>query len=130
MIRGATGIVLIGNYGCGYDPKVGNNIKVRNSNNVLICQMSVDNDISVTGSHGRITIRDSVACDNITASFNDRYDGPPTTPGGHRWPDAIRMFQLRAANHITAENNSDRPVVMRDNEENFLLPSACRRTLK
>ena len=127
MIRGATGNVVIGNEGCAFDPKVGNNIVVRNSNNVLICQMSVDNNITVTGSHGRVTIRDSVACDNITASRNHAYD---VTDSTHHNAGAIRLLHLRAANHITAVDNSGRTVIERDTVENFLSPSACRLTLR
>lgn len=127
MIRGATGNVVIGSAGCTYDPHVGNNIKIRNSNNVLICQMGVDNNISVKGSHGRVTIRQSVACDNIVASYNDPYDGPT---GGHVNPDAIRLLRLQAANHIFAWGNSGRDVIERHTTEDFMSPSACRAMLR
>ncbi len=108
MITGTTGNVVIGEEGCGFDPKVGNNIFVRDSNNVLICQMFVDNNISVTGSHGRITIRDSVACNNVTASRNDAYDGPT---GNRRNPGAIRLLNLRTGIEVTARDNSGRDVI-------------------
>lgn len=127
MIDGATGNVVIGNEGCRFDPYVGNNIKVTNSFNVLICQMAVDNNIMVTGNDGRITVRESVACNNVVVSRNLSYAGDATD---HNNVDRIRLIDVLAARHVFTVDNADREVVRRNVQEFVMTPSACRRLIR
>lgn len=127
MIDGATGNVVIGNEGCRFDPYVGNNIKVTDSHNVLVCQMAVDNNIRVTGNDGRVTVRESVACNNVTVSRNLPYAGKAAD---HRNPGTIRLIDVLAARHVFTRANSGREVVERRVEEFFKSPSRCRRSIR
>lgn len=70
MVDGASDHVTIGTQGCVVDPHVGNNIKVTDSNDVAICQMSVDNNMMVTGNTGRVMVRDNLVCQNIRVVRN------------------------------------------------------------
>lgn len=121
MVRGATGTVHIGPKGCRYDPVVGNNLVVRNSHNVLICFTSVDNNITVRNNDGRVTIRDSVAGNNLRANRNLAYApkaGDPKT----RKAAAIRLLRNQADNHIVARgNHPSRKVIDRRNSPTALV---------
>lgn len=110
-VMGATGTVHIGVKNCNYDPPVGNNVKVTKSHNVLICYVTAKNNIMVNENDGRVTVRDSVAGNNITVSRNLPYvsDGNE----GHAAPGAIRILRNEAGNHITARKNSDRKVIVK-----------------
>lgn len=110
-VMGATGTVHIGVKKCNYDPPVGNNVKVTKSHNVLICYVTAKNNIMVNDNDGRVTVRDSVAGNNIMVNRNRPYvsDGNET----HRNPGAIRILRNRAGNHITARKNSDRDVIVK-----------------
>ena len=71
MVDGATKRVSIGSEDCRVDPHVANNIKVTDSQNVSICEMSVDNNMMLTGNTGRIMVRDNTVCQNIRIVRND-----------------------------------------------------------
>lgn len=115
MVVGATGDVKIGNrVGCGYDPVVGNNVVVRGSHNVLLCRLSLGNNLTVRGNDGRISVRDNRVDNNLRVSRNDKYDGDG--PSGHRKPGAIRLLRNTAGNHVQVfRNASSRELVLRHN---------------
>lgn len=115
MVRGATGTVHIGPADCRFDPNVGNNVVVRNSHNVLICLMSVDNNITVRNNDGRVTVRDSSAGNNIKVNRNLAY-APQAGDPTHVNAGAIRILRNTADNHIVARgNDASRDVIARDN---------------
>jgi hypothetical protein len=70
-IRDVTGSVTIGSAGCAVDPFVNNNLMVTDSNNVAICEMSIENNLVLTGNTGRLMARDNIACNNIRIENND-----------------------------------------------------------
>lgn len=113
-ISGAERTVKIGTAGCRFDPLVGNNLKVTRSHNVLICFMTVNNNIRVTLNDGRITVRDSVAGQNISVTDNLPYDRQPGD-GQNRRIDAIRLLDNVAGRHIVVKRNADRPLILRNN---------------
>lgn len=102
-IRGATDFVKIGNAGCKLDPVVGNNIQVRESHDVLICYMTTKNNISVTGSDGRISLFHNNAGRHIAVSRNDAYDPDPGVK--HVNPGAIRLRYNTVGGHISLADN-------------------------
>lgn len=113
-IRGTTGMTEVGQSGCKQDPVVGNNLMIRRSHNVLICQVRAKNQIMVTGNDGMISILDSTA-NNIFVNHNRAFvaDNPPST---HRHPEWIRVFRDTARHHIHefgnarhVENRDDSP---------------------
>jgi hypothetical protein len=109
-IRGATDFVKIGNAGCKLDPVVGNNIQIRESHNVLICYMTTKNNISVTGSDGRISLFHNNAGRHIAVSRNDAYDRDPGVK--HKNPGAIRLRDNTVGGHIRlADNHSSRDLL-------------------
>jgi len=113
-VVGTTGDTVIGNEGCKFDPAVGNNIMVRDSHNVLICYEHVRNNIKVSTSDGKITVRDSQADhSNIMVSRNLPYvsDGP----AHHRYPGAVRLLRNTAKEHIVAAHNSGRRIIQAGN---------------
>ena len=121
MVRGATGTVHIGPEDCKFDPVVGNNLVVRNSHNVLICLMSVDNNITVRNNDGRITVRDSSAGNNIKVNRNLAYDPDASDPNTDR-AAKIRILRNLADNHIVARgNDSSRVVAARGNTPEALI---------
>lgn len=112
-IRGTTGLTEIKQAGCGQDPVVGNNLTVRNSHDVLICQVHAKNNIRVVHNDGMITVRDSVAGNNIAVNRNLAFvpNDPPTT---HVDPDIIRIFRSTAGNHIHVFHNDRRLRLLND----------------
>jgi hypothetical protein len=70
-IRDVTGSVTIGSAGCEVDPFVNNNLIVTGSNNVAICEMSIENNLVLSGNTGRLMARDNTACNNIRIEDND-----------------------------------------------------------
>lgn len=102
-VRGATDMVHIGNAGCVLDPVVGNNIQVRKSHNVLICYMTTKNNISVTGSDGRISLFHNDSGRHIVVSRNEAYDRDQGVK--HRNPGAIRLRDNTAEGHIRLADN-------------------------
>lgn len=112
--NGVTGTVHIGPKSCKYDPPVGNNVKVRKSHNVLICWVTAKNNIEVTDSDGRITVRDSVAGNSIKVNRNRAYsaDGPVR----HNRAGAIRILRNEYGNHLQTKHNN-RQVIARDNHK-------------
>ncbi|MPZ62377.1 MAG: hypothetical protein GEU93_14005 [Propionibacteriales bacterium] len=115
MVAGSTGTTKIGNAGeCSYDPAVANNIVVRGSHHVLVCQMSVGNNLTIRRNDGRITVRDNTVDNNLKVNRNLAYDGNGSVR--HRDPDAIRIRGNDAGNHIMVfGNDSSRNLRMWDN---------------
>jgi hypothetical protein len=111
-VRGTTGLTEIIQAGCKQDPVVGNNVMVRRSHDVLICQVHAKNNIMVTRNDGMISILDSHAGNNIMVNRNLAFvaNNPPS---GHPHPEWIRVFRNTAGGHIH-EFNNDRVVVNRD----------------
>ena len=103
MVRGATEDVVIGNSGCRFDPTVGNNLVVRNSHNVVICWMTVKNNIKVVGNDGRISLFNNKVGSNISVSRNEAYVADPGTQ--HKSPGAIRLRHNTAGQHIRLADN-------------------------
>jgi hypothetical protein len=112
-IRGTTGLTEIGTPAdpfatralrCNIDPMVGNNLMVRNSHDVLICQVDAKNNIMITGNDGQITVRDSVARGNIMVNRNPAWVGPPLNK--HPNPSAIRLLRDTAGHHIHVFHNA------------------------
>lgn len=111
---GVTGTVLIGPDGCKFDPLVGNNVHVTKSHNVLLCEVSTKNNILVTDNDGRISVRDSVAGNNIHVDRNRSYvkDGA----AGHVRAGAIRLLRNTADNHIHVfHNDASRVLILKNN---------------
>ena len=111
---GVTGTVLIGPAGCKFDPLVGNNVHVTKSHNVLLCLVTTKNNILVTDNDGRVTVRDSVAGNNIHVDRNRRWvkDGG----AGHSRAGAIRLLRNTADNHIHVfHNDASRVLILRNN---------------
>jgi hypothetical protein len=108
--QGVTGTVLIGPRGCKFDPIVGNNVHVNASHNVLICSVTTKNNILVTDNDGRISVRDSVAGNNIHVDRNRAWvkDGSV----GHNRPGAIRLLRDTAGNHIHVFHNDDSRILI------------------
>jgi hypothetical protein len=114
MLTRVTRTVKIGPGGCRIDPIVGNNIKVTRSHNVLICLMSVDNNVTVTRNDGRISLFRNHAGNNIRVVGNLPYDRMPGD-GHHPVIEAIRLRHNVADRHIVVRRNQDRPLRMVDN---------------
>ena len=70
-IRNVTGSVTIGSAGCRVDPFVNNNLIVTGSNNVAICEMSIENNLILTGNTGRLMARDNTVCNNLRVVDNE-----------------------------------------------------------
>jgi hypothetical protein len=70
-IRDVTGSVTIGSADCRVDPFVNNNLMVTGSNNVAICEMSIENNLVLSGNTGRMMARDNTVCNNIRVVDND-----------------------------------------------------------
>lgn len=111
--HGVTGTVHVGPVGCKYDPPVGNNVMVKDSHNVLICYVHAGNNIKVTDNDGCITVRDSIAENNLTVSRNDRFTGNCNL--SHRRPGAIRVLNNGYGNHLTVTANSGRLEIVKGN---------------
>jgi hypothetical protein len=115
-VTGTTGYTIIGNKGCIFDPHVGNNIKVSDSHNVLICQESVDNNIKVTRNDGRITVRDSSAAHaNILVRNNYKFNPNSHDVIHHKRPGRIRVLDCAAKEHIFVKHNHGRGLYARGN---------------
>jgi hypothetical protein len=106
--------VKIGTAGCRLDPPAGNNIMVTRSHNVLICFMTVGNNIAVKRNDGRISLFHNDVRSNINVSRNLRYDRKPGD-GHHRRIAAIRLRHNVAGRHIWVVRNAGRGVIHRDN---------------
>ena len=114
-VRKATGLVFIGTKGCGFDPTVGNNVNVQASHDVLICYVHTKNNIMVTGNDGQVTVRDSVAGNNISVSRNKAFVADANDPK-HNDVGAIRLLRNVAGNHIHVfGNDSSRDLILRKN---------------
>lgn len=109
MVRNSRGTVKIGAAGCRIDPATGNNIKVTRSHNVLICWMTVGNNIMVTRNDGRISLFHNTVDNNINVTKNLAYDRRPGD-GRHRQIGAIRLRHNVASGHIRVTRNAGRAV--------------------
>ena len=112
-VRNVTGTVIIGSADCEIDPFVGNNLKVRDSNNVAVCQMTVDNNIVLIGNTGRMMVRDNTACNSIRVKNNNLI--------------ALRVLRNRYVLHLSVQNDNIENV--RKVEGNINLdstPARCR----
>lgn len=113
-IRGAQRDVKIGPRHCRFDPTVGNNIYVTRSHNVAICFETVNDDIRVTRSDGRIMVRDSHAGSNIKVNDNLPYDHM-AGDGHHPDINAIRVRDNKADRHILVRRDHGRPLILGNN---------------
>jgi len=114
MVAGATGSVRFGPDTCLVDPRVGNNLKIRNSNNVAVCEAYVENNLSVTGSTGRVMVRDNVVCNNLRVVRNDVL--------------GLRVLRNRFVVNLDTEPNTvQNQTVVRDNVDLDGSPQDCRR---
>lgn len=108
-VKGATGLVHVGQAGCRFDPPVRVNVLVYDSHHVLVCYVSAHN-IQVKRNDGRITLRDNLA-HRIDVSRNEKC---VKCANGHRRPGAIRLLRNEAETHIHAFHN-DRRVIAKGN---------------
>lgn len=115
QVNGATGDVHIGQSKCTYDPTVGNNVHVTNSHNVLICWVSTKNNIMITRNDGRVTVRDSVAGNNLTVARNKAYNGDG--PTDHNHPAWVRVLRNQYDNNLFTNNPARKTTVVRKNTE-------------
>jgi len=116
IVAGATGSVTFGPEGCRVDPHVDNNLIVRNSNNVAICQATVDNNIMLRNNTGRLMLRDSVACNNIKVVRNDL--------------QALRVLRnVRAVNFTVERNDVQNTTRIEGNTKFAGSPQECRTSI-
>jgi len=109
-VKGATGLVKVGQKNCAFDPGVRGNVLVYDSHDVLICFVDGHN-IQVKRNDGRITVRDSFA-HRFDVSQNKKFVGKKGTRKAH----AIRVLRNDAEVHIHVFNNhKTRPLILRDN---------------
>ncbi len=112
-IRNVTERVVIGNRGCRIDPRNGNNLLVRDSRNVAICQMSVDNNLAVKHNTGRVTVIDNIACNSLRVVNNDLI--------------ALRVKDNRYVNEFsTADNTVTNTRVVKRNRQLNGTSADCR----
>ncbi|WP_205472259.1 hypothetical protein [Nocardioides sp. SYSU D00038] len=114
MVMGATHDVVIGSRGCAYDPVAGNNIMVKKSHNVVVCWMTVKNNIKLSQNDGRISLFRNTVGRNIQVTNNLAY-APQAGDGQHKRINAIRLRHNRAGGHITVSRNAGRPVIAHHN---------------
>lgn len=104
FVKGATESVTIGTEGCLVDPYVGRNLKVFDSHNVAICEMSVRNNLMVKRSTGRVMVRDNIACNNLKVTDNTVL-GLRVFDNGYTRNKMIRRNTV--ANKTIVQNNVD-----------------------
>ncbi len=116
-LRNVTGRVTIGASGCRIDPEVGNNLMVRNSNNVAICEMSIANNLVLRNNTGRLMARDNLVCNNIRIVRNDLV--------------GLRVLRNRYVVNFTVSSNTvDRTNRVEGNAEEPGNPGTCKRTVR
>lgn len=116
IVANGTGSVTFGPAGCLVDPHVGNNLIVRDSNNVAICQATVDNNIMLRDNTGRLMLRDSVACNKIKVVSNDL--------------QGLRVLRnVHAVNFTVARNDVQNTTRVEGNTKFAGTPSACRASI-
>lgn len=117
IVAGAADSVTFGPEGCRVDPHVGNNLIVRNSNNVAICEATVDNNIMLRENTGRLMLRDSVACNNIKVVSNDL--------------QGLRVLRnVHAVNFTVARNDVQNTTRVDGNTKFDGSPQECRTSIK
>lgn len=93
MVRNTVGNVRIGDKGCNFDPRVGNNLKVSNTGgNVAVCFMQTKNNITVRNTAGRVGVFQNCAGNNLTVA------GTAST---------ARVRNNRFENNLHFRNNAD-----------------------
>jgi hypothetical protein len=116
-LRNVTGSVTIGSAGCRVDPHVANNLMVRNSNNVAICQMAIDNNLVLRNNTGRLMARTNLVCNNIRVVRNN--------------VDGLRVIGNSQVIHLViARNTIARVTRVEDNTELAGNPGGCRKMLR
>lgn len=95
---------------CRYDPKVGGSVIVKNSHNVLICQMEVCKKIVVKNNDGKITVRDSKTR-TLRVQGNKRF----VRDNGDRNHPRLSVIRLidNKAKRLIVKNNKPRKVQVR-----------------
>jgi len=117
FVKGATKRVTIGSEGCRTDPYAGRNLKVFDSRNVAICDMSVRNNIQVKRNTGWLMVRGSYACNNLMVTDN-------TTV-------ALRVrdnFYTR--NLMVARNTAEKVMVVKNNTDTGQSVNDCRADIR
>lgn len=108
-VKGATGLVHVGQADCKFDPPVRVNVLVYDSHHVLICYVDAHN-IQVKRNDGRITLRDNTT-HRIDVSQNLAC---VKCADGRTRPGPIRLIRNTSETHIHAFGN-DRKVIERGN---------------
>ncbi len=124
------GRIIIGNDGCAFDPRVGNNIKLTdNHGNIAICMMTVGETITLQGNDGnkRIGVFDNVVGNTLSVTGNEeqfirlRDNEVGTTEGGAitiknntTTGDAtqnkgLRLIDNHSNNAFSCSGNRDQP---------------------
>lgn len=116
-IRDVTGSVTIGSAGCDVDPFVNNNLMVTDSRNVAICDMSIENNLVLSGNTGRLMASNNTACNNIRVVDNDLL--------------AMRVrHNVYTVNFDESGNTQTIVGVVTDNTQGFdASPSTCRASI-
>jgi hypothetical protein len=113
FVNGSTGRVIIGSDGCHVDPYAGRNIKVFDSHNVAICQMTIRNNLIVKGTTGgRMMVRDNLACNNIMVTDND--------------VRAMRVLNNRFTPNLMVDRNTANLSIVTGNVDLGPNPAECR----
>lgn len=106
-LHGFTGDIRIGNKSrCRYDPRIGGNLSIIDSHNVLVCQTTVCKAMRIKHNDGKIAVRDS-ATRRLIVRGNTRFDSDG--PSNHAREHVIRLFNIKA-DHVSIGANAPRPV--------------------
>ena len=116
-IRDVTGSVTIGSEDCRVDPFVNNDLIVTGSNNVAICDMSIENNLILRDNTGRLMARDNTACNNIRVVDN-----------------TLRALRIRrnvyTVNFEESGNTEENVKVVKHNTQGFDgSPATCRASI-
>jgi hypothetical protein len=116
-LRNVTHAVTIGSAACRLDPHVANNVMVRNSHNVAVCRMAIDNNLVLSDNTGRMVARGNVVCNNIRVVRN-QLTGLSVVGNDH----AIHLDVSRNAVQRTSR--------IRANTQLTGTPASCRRMVR
>lgn len=107
---GFTGDVVLGNkVGCRYDPRIGGNLTVKNSHNVLACQLTVCGSGKFKGNDGRITVRDSAFGRNLFINGNRRFVSDHGKAA--KRPQPIQLRDVSVDGRLDTSGNAPRRVI-------------------
>lgn len=116
FVQGATSRVTIGSEGCRVDPYAGRNLKVFDSRNVSICEMSIRNNLMLKRNVGRIMVRDNVVCNNLMVTDSNVED--------------LRVMRNRYTINLMVERNTvSRYNIVRDNVQTGQSVPGCREAI-